>query len=303
MHHLVVPGGDETGGMMIREALPAVFPNRGEEALPPVIGCNSRIDNLPYVRDWLIESQRDLELGDFGNHAVLDAGNWQERANQVKQHLSGFTGRLGIHGPFRGIVLDASDPEVQAVATKRLLQSLQFGSLVGTTHMVIHSPFAARGNPFLGFGAGSDLAGSISNIHATLEPVIRYAETIGCMLVIENIYDFNPFALLETVKSFDTKTVRLSLDVGHAQLLTRNGGMPPGQWIRETAQCLEHLHLQDGDKELDRHWAPGDGTVSWYSVFEALSWLDRQPRLIVEVKNHHEVQRGYRYLFERGLAR
>lgn len=288
---------------MIREIVPARFPAHSLEALPLVVGCNSPIDELPVVSDWLVDGQRDLEIGDVGRWQNLDAGDWKERAATLRSHLGGYTGRLGVHGPFVGMLINAPDPDIQAAVSRRLTQGVQFAAELGATHMVVHSPFAQKGSAFMQLASETDLQNNIGWIHATLEPVVRVAESLGIMLVIENINDLNPTAVIATARSFDTETVRLSIDVGHVQLHTRAGGMPPSQWILETAPYLQHLHLQDNDGMFDRHWAPGDGEINWYSVFEALSTLDHQPRLIMEVKNRHNVQRGYEYLSGRGLAR
>ena len=287
---------------MITQSTTALFPAKGAETLPPYVGCNSTIDELPVLRDWLLDGQRDLELGDPVAWQNLDGGNWKERAAVLRGHLPGYTGRIGVHGPFWGVVINAPDPEIRAVMSKRLLQGVQFAAELGATHMVVHSPFTVMGNGFMQMTSETDLNNNIDWIHATLEPVVRFAETVGCMLVMENINDQNPDALLATVRSFDTKTVRISIDVGHAQLQVRRGGMPPSQWILATAPYLEHLHLQDNDGMNDRHWAPGDGEISWYSVFESLATLDHEPRLILEMKHRHNTERGHRYLVERGLA-
>lgn len=289
---------------MIQQINPALFPAKGQETVPAPVGCNSPIDELPFVNDWLIDGQRDLEIGDAGKWQNLDAaGAWKERAATLRSHLSGYAGRIGVHGPFVGMLINAPDPEIQTVVSKRLTQGVRFAAELGATHMVVHSPFAQKGSPFMQLASETDLQNNVDWIHATLEPVVRVAESLGVMLVIENINDLNPAALIATVKSFDTETVRLSIDVGHVQLHLRTGGMPPSQWIRETAPYLQHLHLQDNDGMFDRHWAPGDGEINWYSIFEALSTLDHQPRLIMEVKSRHNVQRGYEYLTGRGLAR
>ena len=55
--------------------------------------------------------------------------------------FDGYTGRLGIHGPFWGFKIDSQDPLIRSVVTRRLLQGLEACEMVGATQMVIHSPF------------------------------------------------------------------------------------------------------------------------------------------------------------------
>ena len=64
----------------------------------PVLGAALSIKSIPAHRDWLLERQRDLEIQDFFRADLLD-GDWRSAASEIKQMLSGHTGRLGIHGP------------------------------------------------------------------------------------------------------------------------------------------------------------------------------------------------------------
>jgi sugar phosphate isomerase/epimerase len=273
-----------------------------QEIQPVSVGAATSIAELPRHAEWLIEGQRDLEIQDPCLQENLDAGNWEQKANEAKQILAGYTGRLGIHGPFFSLALNAMDPRIREVTNERLIQALNYGSLLGATHMVIHSPFLSMGNPFVNFGGALGTQKQIEMIVATLEPVIKVAEANGCILAIENILDTSAYALVQTAKTFDSETVRLSIDVGHAQLrAAHRGGTPPAQWIEETGPYVAHLHLQDTDGENDRHWAPGDGIISWYGIFDALSKLEHNPRKLIEVSPQN-VQRGFRYLQERGLA-
>lgn len=77
----------------------------------------------------------------------------------------------------------------------------------------------------------------------------------------------------------------------------------PDQWIREAASVLGHLHLQDVDGHLDRHWPPGMGNVNWHAVFEALSELEHLPRLLLELRDPNKIPQAMRYLSGIGVAK
>lgn len=106
----------------------------------PVLGAALSIKSIPAHRDWLLERQRDLEIQDFFRADLLD-GDWRSAATEIKQMLSGHTGRLGIHGPFWGFKIDSHDPLIRQAVTKRLLQGLDAAEFLGATQMVVHSPF------------------------------------------------------------------------------------------------------------------------------------------------------------------
>lgn len=251
----------------------------------PTLGVSLDIARLAEHRDWILESDRDVELRDPSYPETLDNG-WRPLAEKVRSLLDGHTGRLGVHGPFWNLTTAARDPLVRSVVVDRFRQGLQFAAEVGATHMVIHSPFASLGaNPFTRHSPGPKLEEEISAAQETLSEVIPLAEENGCTLVMENIYDTNPGPLITLVESFDSQHMRLSVDTGHAFIAHRLGGPPPDQWVREAGDMLHHLHLQDTDGNTDRHWEPGDGSVNWFALFEALAELDHNPRLILEVES------------------
>jgi sugar phosphate isomerase/epimerase len=270
--------------------------------LRPTVGAAMPIDLLAQYGDWLIEGQRDIEIQDAFRPAVLD-GDWRSLVSAARSALDGYRGRIGIHGPFDGLTLMSRDPRVRALVSERLCSGLEFGADLGATHMVIHSPFVFFGSPFVPHSPSAGRAEQIGPVHATLEKVLPFARQLNCTLVIENIFDTNPAPLLALVESFDSEHVRMSLDTGHAFLTQRIGGPPPDQWVREAGVLLGHLHLQDNDGHLDRHWAPGDGNINWMALFEALAEIQQRPRMIIEVRNYQDISRAEAWFVQRGLAR
>lgn len=270
----------------------------------PVIGAAMRLHELPEFAGWLAGGQRDLELQDPCYAGFLDA-DWQPLAEQGRALLeaAGYAGRLGIHAAYDGINVATIDDRIRAVFIERYQQSLAFGQALGATHMVIHSPFVYLGQHFVAFGSARDRQGILDNTCATLEPVLRTAQALGCTLVMEGCFDSNPYPLLELVRSFDTEWLRLSLDVGHAFIMQQFGGPTPDQWVLEAGDLLAHVHLQDNDGFADRHWGIGEGDMNWRAFFRALKTLARQPRLVLELNDVAEVWTSMAYLEAKGLAR
>ncbi|NJM08338.1 sugar phosphate isomerase/epimerase [Candidatus Gracilibacteria bacterium] len=268
----------------------------------PLVGAALQSKHLAEYADWLIADQRDLELQDPVSPDVLD-GDWRTLASSVRSTLDGYKGQMGIHGPFLGFNLFAQDQKIRAAVVDRFLTALEFAAAVGATHMVLHSPFGTFGNPFTVHQFHGRLNDDITHVQHTVEPVLAAAQQIGCTLVIETIYDTNPALLFGLVRSFESEYVRLSIDVGHCFINSRFGGPPPDQWVRSGADLLAHLHLQDTDGHGDRHWAPGQGSLNWYALFEALRELAHTPRMVLELRDQSRVLEGARWLAERGLAR
>lgn len=269
--------------------------------LPLSVGAAMPAAALETHRDWLIAGQRDLEIQDPVTPGLLDS-DWRPLVRRIRDLLDGHQGRVGIHGPFLGLNIAAQDPKVQTLVSERLRQALEFATELGATHMVIHSPFTFLGAPLLAHTPGTRRSIEIAMAQRIIGPVLPMAEQIGCTLVVENILDTSSTPLLDLVRSFESPFVRASLDVGHATITQRIGGPTPDQWVREAGALVAHIHLQDSDGYLDRHWAPGDGGINWYALFEALSELDETPRLLLELRDTNQIARGAAYLQGRGLA-
>ena len=280
---------------------PPVFPLPPERR--PRLGAALYLPVLREHVDWLLHDQRDLEMQDTEDPNIFD-GDWRSLVRETRSYLDGHTGRLGIHGPFSGLPLMTADRKIRVHVTTRLRQALDYGAELGATHCVVHSPFPYFGGPWLPHSPGHRGDAEIGWVHETLDPVVEHATTVGCTLVIEGIYDRNPGPWLALIRSFNSPHVRASVDSGHSFITHGLGGPPPDGWVRAAGDLLAHMHLQDTDGQFDRHWAPGDGRVNFYALFEALSTLPNpnEPRLMIEVKTGL-VRRAAAWLAERGLAR
>lgn len=267
----------------------------------PTLGAALLIDHLEQHLPWLLEGQRDIEIQDPIFTMVLD-GDWRALARRGHELLAGHRGRLGIHGPFLDLSLACFDPRARALTIERLRQGLAFAGELGASHMVVHSPFMSLGTPGHTFTPWSRRAATSEAARGVIEELLPEAEAIGCTLVIENIADGAVTPLLELVAWFDSPLVRASLDTGHALIMQRIGGPTPDQWVVEAGALLGHLHLQDCDGHLDRHWAPGDGAVNWKALFVALAELPQTPRLLLELNDHTQIARGAAYLIGQGLV-
>ena len=268
----------------------------------PVLGAAMPSSKLADYRDWLLENQRDLEIQDAAEPSFLDS-DWQPVVKAIRAQLEGHTGRVGIHGPFWGIPIAAIDRKVREAVKERLKQALDFCAELGATHMVVHSPLDFLGTPYAPLARYGTI-NLLDVIHATLDEAAAYAASIQCALVIETIYDRDPAAWIDMVKSFDSEYVRASVDVGHVFINHKLGAPPPDYWIRTAGAWLGHVHLQDSDGYADRHWVPGDGDINFKAIFEALGTLDQNPRLMIEVVDKGgSILKAAQWLEQQGIAR
>jgi len=266
----------------------------------PVVGAQLSVLDLGRHRDWLFEKNRDLELPEFCMADILaNAGPFIDMA---KKALDGWHGRLGIHGPFAGFELDVKDRDLRPIVQRRIDQALDVCTALGAVQMVLHSPYDRWDQCNLD-NTDHGREKRISAVLETMAPGLKRAEALGVQIVLENIRDTDPADRLAVVQAADTSALALSVDTGHAHWAHCVDGAPPvDRFVTSAGEKLGHVHLQDTDGWADRHWALGEGNIVWPAVFKALSRLDVQPHLIVEINDFDKVEDSVAHLEALGLA-
>lgn len=263
----------------------------------------SGIDGMQgFVRDHA----RDVEIRDFTEIGALGGTVWPDIADRARQLFAGHGGRIGIHGPFWGFGVDMPDPDIRRVAQERIAAALSALIRIlggkGGGHMVLHSPYTTW-HGFNRWTNQCDAAGIAERTHATLAPAVRMAEENGIEIVLENCEDRDPAERVALASSFGSSAMRVSLDTGHAHYAHGSTGAPPvDAFVRAAGAALAHVHLQDADGVADRHWALGQGNISWPGVFAALAELPVMPRLILEMADAHDILPSAAWAAERRLA-
>ncbi len=267
----------------------------------PVVGAALTVAEFIALRDLMEEKDRDLELQDFHRPELMLNG-LAEQATRAAVALRGYKGRIGIHGPFWDFTIANWDPEVRALVQRRMNLALDACGIVEATHMVVHSPFSDwdHNNADNYPGARESI---VSRCHETMRPIVERAEKMGVDLVIENVEDIDPVVRVDLAASFMSAAVGVSVDTGHAHYVHGSRGAPPADYfIKRAGEKLRHVHLQDADGHADRHWAIGDGTIQWTSVFAALLAVPGRPRLILELRDKTGLRKSLNYLARNGLA-
>lgn len=267
----------------------------------PIVGAALTLKLFEELYDVMFEKNRDLELHDFHKPEILD-GNIEPLIDQAKCLLNGYQGRHGIHGPFWDLPLASWDPQLCKLVQKRLTKGLEICEALGSTHMVIHSPYMAwEHNNILNYHGSRESI--FERFTVTMKPIVKRAEDIGTMLVLENVEDIDPYFRGELTESMSSEAFQISVDTGHAYYAHESCGAPPVDYfIKAAGNRLQHIHLQDADGHADRHWALGDGAICWHSVFTTLSQLQSKPRLIIESFGQDAITRSIAYLQNVGLA-
>ena len=268
---------------------------------PLKIGAALCIEAIPTHRDWLYDADRDLEIQDFIFYDTYRNG-WKDTVDRARAATDGFRGRLGIHGPFIGLAIDNPDPDVREITAQRYVSAVEAAAALGARQMVIHSPFDLWTHHHKLTGDGRQ-HGIFEAAHTLLRPALELAEAHGVLLVVENCRDVVPSDRRDMIEASGSLALAVSIDTGHAHLARDTYGAPPGDFfVRDAGDLLKHVHLQDLDGYADRHWAPGEGRVPWIELFRALGELDSAPHLVLELRRHDDIPKGFAHLQSLGIA-
>ena len=76
----------------------------------------SDLEQVPGLRDFTFDRQRDVEIQDFIHVEAPRGDHWKDVAEHVSKTLHGQTGPIGIHGAFLASSRSKPDPRVRAIA-------------------------------------------------------------------------------------------------------------------------------------------------------------------------------------------
>ncbi|MBI4798015.1 MAG: sugar phosphate isomerase/epimerase [Desulfarculus sp.] len=182
--------------------------------------------------------------------------------------------RVSAHLPFGDLVPGSPDPQVAALAGRRLLAAGQWALELGAVQAVLHLGFEPR--------LHQDAQPYAQRLAATLAPLARLLAGGGCRLVMENTFELEPSPLLlcrQALARASGVEVGFCLDVGHASCFSRTG-LPA--WWRALSPHLSEMHLHDNDGLGDQHLPPGQGRVDWGFLAQELAALPQAPLLTLE---------------------
>lgn len=82
--------------------------------------------------------------------------------------------------------------------------------------------------------------------------------------------------MLQEYESLPTRHKAFCLDSGHTHTVASMGQPTVPEFIRLFGSRIRLVHLHDNDGLLDQHLIPGQGTINWPEVFDALEEIGYQ---------------------------
>jgi sugar phosphate isomerase/epimerase len=181
-----------------------------------------------------------------------------------------------LHGPFMDLAPGALDEKIRQVTVRRLLQTTELVPLFRPRHVVFHVGYDDR---CYGEHRREWLAGSL----ATWEPIIRKAEELGVVILLENVYEETPDMIATLLGAMSSKNVGFCLDVGHQNAFAT---APLKDWLEALGPRLREIHLHDNHGRRDDHGPIGSGSVPFLEIFHYL--VERGLRPVITLEPHAE---------------
>jgi sugar phosphate isomerase/epimerase len=193
---------------------------------------------------------------------------------------------LSIHFIHRGVAPATHDSKRRAKHLGELEATLHLAHDIGARPIVVHpGPIDCPG--VAPATASEEVRQeSIRYLAEFLAHGARLAEDTGSVLCVENLahvpgYVIQSYAeLVKLVEMVDSPAVRITLDVGHADIAD---GLQPA--VETFAPYLRHVHIHDSDGQRD-HQEVGRGTLSFS---EYLRFLKPYPfTMVIESRDESD---------------
>lgn len=91
----------------------------------------------------------------------------------------------------------------------------------------------------------------------------------GFTLLVENVLEDEPFMLGDMMKKINDPRIKLCLDTGHANAMTRKD-ISVDKWIRHLGLHIGHFHLHNNYGDRDSHGTFCDGSLDMENIFSAI---------------------------------
>ncbi len=179
---------------------------------------------------------------------------------------------LSLHGPFWDLCPGSQDKLIRQVTYLRLQQFVDVVAILEPVQVVCHTgydPYHHRGQMDSWLDRSSDI----------WTPLVKRVEGYGVPLLLENVWEHDPFFIVELLKRIDSNWFGFCLDVGHQNSFSKT---TLATWLSSTADFLKEIHLHDNDGSEDSHLPIGQGNINFSFLFQFLRQRGLNPLLTLE---------------------
>lgn len=188
---------------------------------------------------------------------------------QRAQHALAASGMQAsaVHAPFSASDenLAAPDESDRIRAVEKTRECIIAAARLGASVVVVH--------PGVNMGENPDVPGMIARSVESIRHLATAAEANGVRIAVESLppsyLGGRIDQLREIVDGVESDAVGVCLDTGHAHL-----GGDVAEWIHALGRRIIAIHMHDNDGTGDQHLPPGEGSIDWPRVAEALQVVE-----------------------------
>lgn len=240
-----------------------------------------------------------VSLG-FGSSKCFHSEEWEKEIEKLKAALAeNHLKCIMTHAPYYDLRISAEilDADMEAA----LLRCVKATSLLGAGIMALHPRTC------------DDYEKSYDCNIKSILPLVREAESCGCMVGIENLpifpgWDKKFYSCFveeqcELVDYFDSPNVCAVWDTGHANLMVRD----QVEAIAMVGNRIKGTHIHENDRKSDAHLVPFGGSgasrpeaMDWKSILGALKKTGYDGFLTLEVDYNYntEIRSFVKHMYE-----
>jgi len=197
-----------------------------------------------------------------------------KNVKELKKEFSNYGIRTTFHAPFLDLSPGGFDIKVREITLLRMRQILELAGIIHPKNIVVHPGFDNL--RFQGFENVW-----FENSVLTWNTIIKDLPYKDISVVIENVFEENPFSLINLASKIDSKNFKICFDIGHFNVF---GKITLSKWINSIKPYLAELHIHDNNGTTDEHMALGDGGINFKALFSLINNIGKD--LIITIEAH-----------------
>lgn len=233
------------------------------------------------------ENQLNIEADHTCMSYLLDEENQAQLKAEIKNDLEeAKCEKVIFHGPFTEIHPAAIDHRIVSAGMKRLEEAFSVVKEFGCNRMVVHSGYI----PFI-YIKEWQVEKSISFWQEFMKD-----KPADFNIYVENVLEDEPYMMADMMKGIEDPRIKLCLDVGHANALTKEVSIY--RWVEVLGPFIGHFHLHNNYGDGDTHQEIGQGSIDFDRLFAVIEeFCSKDVTFTIESR---DCEQSVKWLKERG---
>ncbi len=205
------------------------------------------------------ENQLNIEVNQTCISYLLDDDNFAKTMADIKKDIEESGSKeLIFHGPFTEIHPAAIDHRIVEAGRKRLEEAYSMVKAFSCKKMVVHTGYI----PFIYIKSWQ------------VEKSLQFWQDFmkdkpeDFNIYVENVLEDEPYTLAQMMEAMDDSRIKLCLDVGHANAMTKDVDIY--EWVRVLGKYIGHFHIHNNYGDGDDHLTLGEGTIDYQRLFDLI---------------------------------